>query len=381
MSGGASSTAGIVETEPTPAELAGITDPGLAEAYNSAHRAPEPPPIRNLREYISADIKAPPELVSPTMLVRGGVSAVVGAGGVGKTTLMLTRILRWGAGLPWFDDVRAAYVPVKPLKTLVVENEGAGGMFQRKVINMLRHAPIDGDVVEQMLENVLIWGEGGYSAIRLDDPAAADQVNTALRDNPDIDLVVMEPFARLWSGDENSNTEMNALLSALEELAGKHSVGILLGHHRRKGQAGSGESIQDFARGASALEGAVTHMEFLHRTKHGWAEVDSTKNRYSDAPGPYYLEWQGNDRGWYDAVDAVGRVLELIEKRQQALTVGQIKRTDTGIGEPESRVEAILEYGMRQKRIRYDDQLNGYVRWSPLSEDGVDEERQEAWDF
>lgn len=365
-------------TEPTPADLANIKDPAMREAYNRAHKPPEPPPVRTLREYLSARVTVPPELVSPTMIVRGGVSAVVGSGGVGKTTLMLTRVLRWAAGLPWFDDVRLAYVPTKPLKTLVVENEGAGGLFHRKLHNMLANAPIDGDVIEQTLDNVLIWGDGGYSNFKLDNPESADLINTALRDTPDIDLVVLEPFSRLWSGDENSNTEMNALLSALEDLAGKHDVGVLIGHHRRKGMAGQGESVQDFARGASALEGAVTHMEFLHRTKHGWAEVDSTKNRYSDAPGPYYLEWQGNERGWYDVVDAVQRVIDLIDERGKALSIRQIGRKDGGLGEPDQRIEAITDYGMRQKRIRYDDSLGGFVRWAPK---GQEPEREEVSDF
>jgi hypothetical protein len=342
-----------------------VTDAELRAQLEAAK--PAPPPVRTLDEYLAWDVPVPPTLVSPNAIVRGGLSATIGAGGVGKTTLLMGRLMRWAAGLPWLPDVDEAFHPIQPLKTLVIENEGAGGLFQQKLKTMRANSGFAEDDDILVGQNLLIWGEGGYSGIRMDDPPAVARVKLALEEwEPDI--LFLEPFARLWQGNENDNSEMNAILSGLEDLAGKHNCAIMLAHHRRKGEVGAGQSAQDFARGASALEGAVTYMEFLHRSKNGWMEIDATKNRYGDPIGPYYMEWQGNENGWSKHVDAVGRIIDLINERNEPLSAKQIGRADTGIGEPEHRVEAILEHGMRQKRIRYEDSLKGYMPWGDATD-------------
>lgn len=339
-----------------------VTDPVLRAQLEGSMARSERPEVRTLDEYLDWEVQVPPTLVSPAMIVRGGLSATIGAGGVGKTTLLLGRLMRWAAGLPWIPAVEEAFVPTEPLKTLVIENEGAGGLFQQKLRTMRENACFGEDENILLGQNLLIWGEGGYSGIRMDDPTSVAHVRAALEEwEPDI--LFMEPFARLWQGNENDNSEMNAILSGLEDLAGKHNCAVMLAHHRRKGEVGAGQSAQDFARGASALEGAVTYMEFLHRSKNGWMEIDATKNRYGDPIGPYYMEWQGNANGWSKHVDAVQVIIDLLEDRGEALSLKSIARTDTGIGETEDRTGAILEHGMRQKRIRYEDTLKGYVPW------------------
>jgi hypothetical protein len=337
-----------------------ITDPVLRAQFEASQQHAEPAQVRTLGEFLDAEIKVPPTLVSPNMMVRGGLTATIGSGGVGKTSMLVGRLMRWAAGLPWFNDLQEAFVPTQPLRTLVIENEGAGGLFQEKLRVMVANADMTAEQKQLVRDNILIWGEGGYSNIKMDDPPAVAKVRAALEvHRPDI--LFLEPFARLWSGDENSNTEMNGILDGLEALAQKHDAAVMLAHHRRKGEVGKGQSAQDFARGASALEGAVTYMEFLHRSKNGWMEVDATKNRYGDDIGPYYLEWKGNEVGWHEHVDAVGNIVALMEERGQALSVAAIARSDTGIGEPEHRVDAILEHGMRTKRIRYEEALDGYL--------------------
>lgn len=338
-----------------------VTDAALLQQIKAA--SPEPAQVRTLREYLDAEIKTPPTLVSPNAIVRGGMSATIGSGGVGKTSMLMGRLMRWAAGLPWMPGIEEAFRPTQPLKTLIIENEGAGGLFQAKLRGMVANAPSDlTGASDLLMENLLVWGEGGYSGVRLDEPASVARVRAAL-DEHRPDILFLEPFARLWRGNENDNSEMNAILDGLEELAAEFDCAVMLAHHRRKGEVGKGQSAQDFSRGASALEGAVTYMEFLHRSKNGWMEVDATKNRYGDEIGPYYLDWKGNDVGWHEQVDAVGKILELIEERGQALSLAQIVRTDTGLGEPEHRVEAILDHGMRQKRIRFEDALKGYMPW------------------
>jgi hypothetical protein len=102
------------------------------------------PPIRTLEDYLNADIEVPPVLVHPFMCVRGGFNVTVGRAGKGKTVMNLNRMLRWSAGLPMFDgwvdgDGNHLLAPDMPLKILIVENEGAAGMFHRQ-IGLMLHA-------------------------------------------------------------------------------------------------------------------------------------------------------------------------------------------------------------------------------------------------
>jgi hypothetical protein len=364
--------------------LSDAVDPGAAEKLRADKPRIEPIRVRTVGEYLATKPDIPPELVSPRMLFPGGICAMVGAGGVGKSTNALTRIFRWGAGLPWFDEIRTAFVPDRPIRTLIVENEGAAPLFWEKIDNMLRNAPVPADRLDGVRENVLIAGDGGYSNIRLDDPDSLASVEAALRDLPDLDVVFMEPFSRLWRGDENSNTEMNAMLSVLEHLAGKYGVAIMLSHHRKKGAATRGESQQEFARGASALEGAVSYFEFLNRAPHSWAEVECTKNRYADTPGPFYYAWKGHGSGWYDPVDAVGKLVEFMESKNQSWSIGQLvgKGGGGGWGMSEARIQAIIDYGMRQDRIQTDDIHTNEKTVKYMPKHHNDEDRAaKGWDF
>src|SRR4051812_28149098 len=96
------------------------------------------PPVRTLREYLDAPIEVPPVLVEPNMVVRGGLNATIGRAGKGKTVLSLNRLLRWSSGAPFFEgwknqEGQHFYEPVDPLKVLIVENEGAAGLFHKQI--------------------------------------------------------------------------------------------------------------------------------------------------------------------------------------------------------------------------------------------------------
>ena len=96
--------------------------------------------------------------------------------GQAKTTMNLNRILRWGCGRPLYDSFRDKegrkpyLAPGDPVKTLIIENEGSAGMFHHKMGVMLNNC---GDLLTDedralIRENVMVWGDGGYSGLKLD---------------------------------------------------------------------------------------------------------------------------------------------------------------------------------------------------------------------
>lgn len=295
--------------------LASITDDAerarvVARARMLAmQEAPEEsfePPIRSLAEYLATPIEVPPVLVQPSLIVRGGINVTVGRAGKGKTVMNLNRMLRWSAGLPMFEgwhdpDGRPYLAPERPLRILIVENEGAAGMFHRQIGVML-HAQgfMREEDRETAKENTLIWGEGGYSGLKLDDPNKLNGLRAGIEKH-EPDLVFIEPFRSLWAGEENSATEMQVVVDALVGIATDYNCGVQFAHHENKGGENYTEKMSA-ARGSTVLEGIVTVMENFESVKGGeYRELSWSKVRYQDPdrpfPAPVRMEWVPDS--WY----------------------------------------------------------------------------------
>lgn len=261
------------------------------------------PPIRNLGEYLASPIEVPPVLVHPFMVVRGGLHATIGRAGKGKTVMNLNRILRWSAGLPLFDDWLDAegdelLRPEDALRILVVENEGAAGLFHRQIGIML-HAQefLSDEDRTKAKENVLIWGDGGYSDLKFDDPNKLNHLRAGIEKH-EPDIVFVEPFRTLWKGEENSATEMQVVVDALMNVAADYNCACMIAHHESK-HGGDSDEKMSRARGSTVLEGAVTIMENFEGVKGGdFRELSWSKSRHGMAPNPVRMEWVP-EAWWY----------------------------------------------------------------------------------
>lgn len=326
------------------AYLASLPDPddrarALAQAKMLAVNAtPEDafePPVRTAKEYLDTPIAIPPVLVHPYVAVRGGINVTVGRAGKGKTVMNLNRMVRWSAGLPFFNDWQnrdgeAYLAPSAPLKVLIVENEGAAGMFHRQfgiMVNSEKHLPADARKLA--LENCLIWGDGGYSHLKLDDPAKLHGLRRGIEKwKPD--LVFIEPFRSLWQGEENSATEMQIVADALVGIATDYDCGVWFAHHEKKGGVGEDDKMSA-ARGSTVLEGVVTVMENFGEVKGGaLRELSYSKSRYEVPPPPVRLDWD-HEAKWYTHVpsdqieDEI--VLALSENADEPMTVTELSDT------------------------------------------------------
>ena len=262
-------------------------------------------PIRTLGEYLDSDIEVPPELVAPFQVVRGGLNVIIGRSGKGKTVMSLNRLLRWSAGKPLFDNHRdkdgnpvLAPVDNKPLRCLIIENEGAAGMFHRQVGIMLHAGNYLTDEDRELAkENVLIWGDGGYSNLKVDDPEKWNPVRAGVeKHRPDI--VFVEPFRTLWKGEENSATEMSAVVDGLIQVAAEYECAVLIAHHEKKGGSGEDDKMSA-ARGSTVLENLVTVMENFEGVKGvDQRELSWSKSRHAKAPNTVRMEWVEDD-WWY----------------------------------------------------------------------------------
>ena len=251
-------------------------------------------PVRTLGEYIDQPIELPPMLVQPGLVARGAVHVMYARAGKGKTAVSLNRLQRWAAGRPMFDELPEAMKPEKPIRTLIIENEGAPGHFQQKLTTILNGAdagkPIFNDEErEAVRSNIHIWGDGGWSKMKLDKPENLELVKRGV-EKVEADIVFLEPFRGLWVGDEQDSTAMSKVLDSLSELANEFQVGVMVTHHERK--SNDNPDDMDAARGSTAFEGHCAVMERWRPVAGGrQRELKWTKNRFVPEIAPIRMRW------------------------------------------------------------------------------------------
>lgn len=255
-----------------------------------------PPPIHNLEEYFAMDLKEPPSLISDCQVVRGEITATIARAGRGKTTLLTNRMMRWAAGLPLFDDLPDVQAPDEPLRLLLVENEGSGYYMRENMEKLYEHIAIDEGKKALAKENLMVWGDGGYTGLKVDRDEDMEIIERGLRERAP-DILLLEPFRGIWSGDENDNSAMEEVLDRLVGLANTYQCGIMLSHHSNKAPI-EGDWM-GASRGATALEGKVAAMEVFYPVHNEeQRELKWAKKRYGKkvAPAPIRMEYDFDTR-------------------------------------------------------------------------------------
>jgi RecA-family ATPase len=305
------------------------------------------PDVRSLRTYLEWDVPIPPSLVWPTIAVRGEITTTLGRAGKGKTTMNLNRIFAWAAGRPlfpgWVDTDGNQYLkPEKPLRTMIAENEGNAGMFHRKMGIMLHQGPLSVEERELALENIYIHGDGGYSGLKLDNEAGVKKLRKAIEATPEgpPDILFIEPFRSLWRGEENSATDMAAVVDNMVAMGTDYDMAIILSHHERKSGPGDDGEKMSAGRGSTVLEGVVAVMENFESIKDGeYREMTWSKARYLPPPTPVRMTYN-QDSTWYDWVP------------QSAIEDGIIKVIREAGDEPPNLAMLSEELGETQAKLR-----------------------------
>jgi len=312
------------------------------------------PPISTLGEYLDTEIELPPMLVEPGLVARGAISAMIARGGKGKTAVSLNRLVRWSMGKPLVDELPDLMKPVGALRVLIIENEGAPGHFQTVLRTILMENDFTADEIALARENVIIWGDGGWSGLKLDDPENIALVDRAVGET-NCDIVFIEPFRGLWRGDENSSTEMANVLDAISDIANRHDCAALLTHHENKSGGNENTDPMSAARGSSVMEAVAAVMERWSPVKGGrQRELSWIKARFAEAPAPVRLEFDREKWSYRHVAEEEGEreVLGLLSQFPgQYMTLAEMKDE---LGESYQKVRkwanALSEEGKIKKR-------------------------------
>lgn len=198
-----------------------------------------------------ADIPPRPWII-PGIMLAGYTHMLAAPGGSGKSLFTLQLAIALGTGTAWGE-----MEPRRPCRTLVINVEDDLDEQRRRLSAARRVMQPDMWDLEGMIhlavdaENIII----ARSDPNRKTVVATPIVETLCRfitENA-IDVLIVDPFAETFEGDENSNSEVKwAMKIWRDQIAKPTGCAVYLVHHTTK-HAGGGAGDADIVRGAGAI--------------------------------------------------------------------------------------------------------------------------------
>lgn len=221
----------------------------------------------------------PPEFIIDGMLEHGGLSCVIGAPGIGKSTVALDMACHIATGKRWQGR--------RTLKTrvLYLPGEGLSGAVQRIKAWEAAHQ-VD-------LADDLLLGNG-IILVNAQNEAWGDVAGYIARQN--IGLVIFDTFARMSAGlEENSATDVGRAVRRFDKLKELTNAGVLVVHHTGKGNP-------DVGRGSSALNGALDSELLVRGATWDVSQIADDNGRVEGKPIEVWTSKQKNAEQLENAV-------------------------------------------------------------------------------
>jgi hypothetical protein len=285
--------------------IPGITGPTPGHAYGHAQPRPATPIAVHAAFPIDAAAIPPRRWSVPGLLLCGSVSILVAPPGSGKSLLTLQMAIAVAAGVSW-----GGWVPRGRQKVLVINSEDDLDEMKRRLVVAAREmgiaqSQLDGwlDVAENP-ESIIIAKTDSRTKTVVKTPLSADLVMTIKANG--YGLVVVDPFAETFQGDENSNSEVKWAGVAWREVARLCGIALWLVHHTKKYAAGMAGD-PDASRGGGAMVGIARVVGTLFTMSEEEAdgnEIDEERRfdyvRYDDGKANYSRK-DGNAK-WFEKV-------------------------------------------------------------------------------
>jgi hypothetical protein len=200
-------------------------------------------------------------------LLRGQVSVLTGAGGIGKTALTITCALSMALGRNLLDpgNTRPQWKLrfSEPRTTYIYGLEDDINELKRRIMAVMNFHKIQ----PHELGDHLICGDGTverlvmaiFEAGRIFRPPCVEALVDFLIEHG-VRVLILDPFIKLHICNENDNGQMDYVMVVLKEIAIRANCAIWLIHHSGK----SGTTLDaNGSRGASSIIGAARVSETL----------------------------------------------------------------------------------------------------------------------
>ncbi len=261
-------------------------------------RASEPPqidkqklttPIKLRSAFPIERMAIPPrDWVILGLLLKKNLSVLVAPPGSGKSLLTVQIAIAVGVGMAW-----AGWTPRKREKVLIINAEDDADEMHRRMFVAaetmnVSQADLNGWVMlPDELESIVIARADSRTKTVVRMPLIEDLVATIIAAG--IGVIVVDPFAETFEGDENSNSEVKWAGMLWREVARRTGCALLLVHHTRKYASGMAGDA-DASRGGGALIGTARILGTLFTMTEDEAKVMNVPDeergdyvRYDDA--------------------------------------------------------------------------------------------------
>lgn len=226
-----------------------------------------------MKKIMPLDIGATLGADAPTLdfvlpgLTAGSVGTVVGAGGVGKTMLLMQLGMALATGSPAFGNpLTPASAPVRIVLVAAEESSDILGIRLHAIKNWMdihREKPsgataAGGDFTALLEKNFLLVPAAGQAVALVKNGETTEFFETLCKFCVGSRLIIIDPLRRLHDGDENSSSAMTHIVQILEALAKHTGAAVIAAHHIGKASMFNESTTAAAAsRGSSALTDAV----------------------------------------------------------------------------------------------------------------------------
>jgi hypothetical protein len=250
---------------------------------------PEPQKKRRivLLPYDAPDPKSIPrrEWLYGQHYMRKIVSATIGPGGIGKSSLGLVEAITMDLGLDLFNNK----APLKQkLRVWYHNGEDPRDEINRRIAAICIHYGLDEQEVRQGLFvtcglDMPVKVASGNGMIVLDTSLRREIANEILAQR--VDVIIFDPLVTLHSTTENNAAAMDPVIRDIfGVIANETNCAIELAHHTRKKAFGQEEFTVADARGSGSIHDAVRGMRVTNQMSAAQAEAydipDSDRESY-----------------------------------------------------------------------------------------------------
>jgi len=288
--------------------VSGAIRQGLIDYANKPEPPPAPPECAiafvDAMDFAEAAIPVRPWLV-PGALLAGSTHILAAPGGTGKSVFTLQMALMLATGESW-----AKWQPKRKCRVLIINAEDDINE-QRRRISGARTAM--GLSTDKLRGQIIIADNPDSIVMATTDEKKRAQVSTPLVKqlvdvirHHQIDVVIVDPFAETFDGDENSNGDTKwAMKIWRDEIARPTGCAVYLVHHTTKGSEDKAGSA-DVIRGGGAIVNSARLAATLFVMSKTEASALSVKDderfryvRYDDAKSNNSLI---GGRKWFEKI-------------------------------------------------------------------------------
>lgn len=271
---------------------------------------PAPPPVAppcdisfvDAMDFTESEIPIRPWIV-PGALLAGATHILAAPGGTGKSVFTLQLALMLASGKPW-----AKWEPKRKCRVLIVNAEDDIHEQRRRMVAAKTVMGFGADRGMIMLadapDNILMSTSDPVKKSLIATPLVTQLVDVIRHHK--IDVVIVDPFAETFDGDENSNGDTKwAMKIWRDQIARPTGAAVYLVHHTTKGSEDKAGSA-DVIRGGGAIVNSARLAATLFVMTKGEAAPLNVKDedrfryvRYDDAKSNNSLI---GGRSWFEKV-------------------------------------------------------------------------------